>query len=127
MPRGTILAVRLFAASVWLLSGVVFKLLDVVPRHRQIVAAVVGEAASRPLTLAIGAGEALMGVWILSGARPRTCAAVQTLAIAAMNAVELSVARDLLLAPAAMVCANLALLAAVWYAALRAPLPVRVS
>ena len=126
-PRGVITALRLATAAVWLTFGVVFKLLGVVPRHRAIVAAVVGEAAATPVTLLVGAGETVLGLWILSGRRPRTCAAVQTLAIATMNAVELSVARELLLAPVAMVCANILFLAAVWYAALRAPVPVRVS
>ena len=103
----------------WLTFGMVFKLLDLVPRHRAIVGRIVGESASRPVTLMIGAAEVAIGLWILSGFRPRACAAVQTLAIVTMNAIELRLARDLLLAPLPMVCANAALLTAAWWLALR--------
>src|SRR5262245_9395066 len=98
-----IAALRVGTAAVWLMFGVVFKVLDLVPRHRLIVASLLGPAAAGPATLVIGAAEAAMGVWILSGIRPRLCAAAQTVAIVSMNAIELSVARDLLLAPVAMV------------------------
>ena len=114
-------ALRFATAGVWLVFGVGFKLLGLLPRHRAIVAAIVGAEAAGPVTLLVGAAEALLGLWILSGLRPRTCAAVQTLAIVTMNAIELSVARDLLLAPVAMVCANAAFLAVVWWVALTAP------
>lgn len=112
---------RIATAGVWLISGVVFKILDMVPRHRLIVASVLGEAVAGPATLLIGGAEMLMALWILSGVRPRTCAAAQTIAIATMNALELTLARDLLLAPIPMVCANIAFLAVGWYCALGAP------
>jgi hypothetical protein len=96
----------------------VFKVLDVVPRHRMIVATVLGATAAGPVTVAIGAAEAAMGLWILSGIRPRLCAAAQTAAIVSMNTLELGLAKDLLLAPIPMVCANTAFLAAGWYCAL---------
>lgn len=118
-PPLTGLVLRVGIAAVWLVFGLVFKVAGVVPRHQLIVATVVGEAAAGPVTLTIGLAEAALGLWVLSGVRPRTCAAVQTLALATMNAVELSVARELLLAPAIMVCANVALIAAAWYLALR--------
>ena len=66
-----------------------------------------------------------MAVWILSGIRPRTCAAVQTLAIVAMNVLELSRARDQLLAPIPMLCANAVFLTVGWYCALHAPARAR--
>ena len=121
MPGRALTALRIANAAVWLLFGVVFKLLNVVPRHRLIVAAVVGEAAATPVTRLIGAGEALMGLWILSGWRPRTCALAQTLAIVTMNVIELSVARDLLLSPLGMLCANAVFLALAWSVALQRP------
>jgi hypothetical protein len=110
---------RLGIAAVWMVFGIGFKILDLVPRHRMIVGRMVGEGAARPVTLAIGAAEVLLGFWVLSGIRPRTCAAVQTTAILAMNALELAFARDLLLAPILMVCANTVLLVAAWWIALR--------
>jgi hypothetical protein len=111
---------RIATAFVWLVFGVVFKMLNLVPRHRAIVAAIVGDAAAGPVTFLIGAAEATLGIWILSGRRPRLCAAAQTCAIVTMNALELSLARDLLLAPALMVCANTVFLGVVWYCALAA-------
>jgi hypothetical protein len=50
-------ALTLVTAFVWLLFGLGFKILGLLPRHRLIVAAVLGEAAAGPITLIIGAGE----------------------------------------------------------------------
>jgi len=121
MAGPALTALRIANAAVWLLFGVGFKLLGLLPRHRLIVAAIVGDAAATPVTRLIGAGEALIGLWILSGWRPRTCALAQTLAIVTMNIIELSVARDLLLSPLGMLCANAVFLAVVWYVALQRP------
>ncbi|RMH18543.1 MAG: hypothetical protein D6696_12820 [Acidobacteria bacterium] len=114
----TIIAIRLGAAAVWLVFGLGFKVLGGVPRHRTIVAAVVGEGAAGPVTVLVGLAETAIALWILSGLWPRACAAVQTVALASMNALELLRARDLLLAPLPMVLANAAFLGLVWYAAL---------
>ena len=116
-----VMALTFATAVVWLLFGMWFKVFGMVPRHRLIVAAVVGEAAAGPLTLLIGAAETGMALWILSGIYPRVCAAVQSMAIATMNTLELSQARELLLAPILMVCANAIFLVVVWYCALKAP------
>lgn len=113
-----LLTLRIATASVWILFGLVFKMLNVVPRHQAIVATVLGSAVAGPVTLLIGLAETAMGIWILSRWRPRTCAAVQTMAIVSMNALELSLARDQLLAPLLMVCANCVLIAVGWYLAL---------
>ena len=118
MPRSAIFALRLATASVWFVFGIGFKLLDLVPRHRAIVATFVGESAARPVTAGIGIAETLLGVWILTGIRPRLCAAVQTAAIVTMNALELACAHELLMAPIAMVCANAVFLVVVWFVAL---------
>lgn len=125
-PTPTVTGLRIATAAVWLVFGVGFKMLGLVPRHRIIVAAVVGEAASGPLTFLVGAAEAAMGLWILSGIRPRLCAAAQTVAIVSMNVLELALARDLLLAPIPMVVTNAAFLSVGWYCALRSPALPRV-
>jgi hypothetical protein len=114
-----LLPLRLATAAVWISFGLGCKLLGLVPRHRLIVAVFVGAAWAGPLTLCIGLAETAMGLWILSGRRPRLCAAAQTSAIGVMNALELTYARPLLLAPIPMVCANAVFLAAGWYLALR--------
>src|SRR5690242_18784452 len=116
--RRLVTALRIGTACVWLVFGAVFKVLNLVPRHRMIVATVLADVMVGPITIAIGAAEATMGLWILSGISPRLCAAAQTLAIVTMNALELSLAKDLLLAPVPMVCANAVFLSAGWYLAL---------
>src|SRR5688572_27833945 len=82
-------------ASVWMVFGTWFKLLGMVPRHRLIIAAVVGEIAAGPITLVVGAAETALALWIISGVYPRICAAVQSLAIVTMNTFELIYARNL--------------------------------
>ncbi len=116
-----ITAIRIGTAAVWLVFGLVFKIFGVVPRHRLIVASVLGETAAGPVTMLIGGAEVAMGLWVLSGIRPRICAAAQTIAIVTMNALELWLARDFLLAPIPMVSANVVFLALVWYIALKSP------
>jgi len=113
-------AAKFFLAGVWSVHGLLCKTLGAVPRHRRIVARVVGERAAGPMTLAVGAGEIVLAVWILSGYQPRACAAVQTAMLASMNFFELRLAYDLLLAPLAMVAANAAFLGLAWYWALSA-------
>jgi hypothetical protein len=109
---------RVGVALVWLLFGLVFKALDLVPRHRMIVGRVLGERWATPVTLLVAVGESTLGLWMLSGHWLVPCVALQTAAIAAMNTLELKLARDLLVAPRAMVLANCALLAVSWYVAL---------
>lgn len=116
---------RIVTAGIWIMFGLVFKVLDVVPRHREIVAVVLGEGVAGPVILLVGVAETLMGVWVLSCIRPRLCAAVQTAAIVTMNALELSLARHLLLSPLLMVCANVVFLTMVWYCALKSTVTLR--
>lgn len=115
------MALTVGTSAVWFVFGLWFKVLGMVPRHELIVAAVAGERAARFLTVLIGLGEIAIALWILSGIRPIVCAALQSVAIATMNGLELILARNLLLAPAVMICANTALLVAVWYCALKVP------
>lgn len=121
-PRFAI-ALRLATALVWIVSGFGFKFLGWVPRHESIVAVFFGPALARPLTKAIGLSETALGLWILTGRLPRTCAAAQTLGILAMNALEIAFARRLLLAPGPMVLGNALFLALGWYLALSRPAP----
>jgi hypothetical protein len=120
--------VRGSIAAVWLAFGLGAKVLGLVPRHRRIVAAVLGERLAGPVTVTVGLGETALGLWVLSGRRPRTAAALQTAAIASMNALELSRARSQLLAPWPMVAANTAFLAVVWAhaIAITPPRPPRI-
>ena len=84
-------------AAVWLINGLVCKVLNLVPRHREIVARILGNDYSSLFTIAIGSLEILMAVWILSGIKPRINAIAQIIVIATMNTLEFFVAPDLLL------------------------------
>jgi hypothetical protein len=86
-----------FIASVWIANGLLCKVLDLVPRHQQIVARILGDAYSRTLTVVIGLLEIGMAVWILSRIKARFNALFQIIIVATMNVVEYILAPDLLL------------------------------
>jgi uncharacterized membrane protein YphA (DoxX/SURF4 family) len=105
-----------FVAGIWLLHGLYNKLLGGSARHLAIVQSVPGlegVTGQRVLTL-VGIGEVAIALWVLSGWRPRVCAATQTAALLSMNVLELTFARDLLLWPAGLIPLNLAFLAVAW-------------
>lgn len=102
-------------AGVWLVNGLVAKLLGFAPRHEAIVARFFGEAAAPLLVRLIGLGEITMALWILSGRERWLCFLAQAFLIITMNTLELWQARDLLLFPRLMPVANLFLLAAAYY------------
>ena len=94
------IAAGIVIGAVGVFYGLYSKLLDGIPRHRQIVARVLGESAAAPATIAVGLLEVALGVWAFSGRKRRAGALTQTLAIAGMNAVEILLARDLLISSA---------------------------
>jgi len=106
-------------AAVWIFHGIYSKLLNGIPRHQRIVGRILGERLARPATKLVGALEFLLGIWVFSGWQPIACATVQTLAIVAMNTLEIAIARELLISALGMVILNAALLAVAWYCALR--------
>jgi hypothetical protein len=101
--------------AVWVFHGLYSKLLDGIPRHRQIVGRILGEEFAEPATLAVGALEIVLGVWVFTGRRRRACALVQTLTLVGMNALEILLAPDLLLSAVGMVGLNAVFLALVWW------------
>jgi len=84
-------------AFVWIANGLLCKVLDLVPRHQQIVARILGDVHSRNLTMLIGFLEIGMAVWILSNIKPRFNALLQIAIVGVMNVVEYILAPDLLL------------------------------
>lgn len=86
-----------FIALVWLLNGLVCKVLNLVPRHEQIVARILGYQYARPLTVAIGLAEIGMAAWVLTGMQSRYNAICQMVIVAAMNLMEFILVPDLLL------------------------------
>ncbi|WP_336664845.1 DoxX-like family protein [Elizabethkingia meningoseptica] len=86
-----------FIAAVWLVNGLFCKVLNFVPRHREIVANIIGHEYSKSLTIIIGFAEILMAVWILTGWKSRLNAITQSIVIATMNIMEFILVPHLLL------------------------------
>jgi hypothetical protein len=89
--------ISIFIAFIWIANGLFCKVLNLVPRHQQIVARILGNDYSKILTFIIGLSEIGMAIWILSGKYPRLNAVTQMFIIAAMNALEFFLAPELLL------------------------------
>lgn len=84
-------------ASIWLANGLFCKVLNLVPRHEQIVSSILGSGHSRLWTTLIGLSEIVMAIWILSGLKSRLNAMMQIGVVAAMNTLEFLLVPDLLL------------------------------
>lgn len=84
-------------ATVWIANGLFCKVLNLVPRHQEIVGQILGDDYSRPLTILIGLSEIGMAIWILSGFWTRINVVTQVLIIATMNILEFVLVPDLLL------------------------------
>ena len=84
-------------AAVWLANGLFCKVLNLVPRHQEIVARILGNDHAALLTTMIGISEIAMAVWIVSGYRSRMNALTQIIVIATMNVLEFVLVPDLLL------------------------------
>ena len=85
------------SATVWIANGLFCKVLNLVPRHEQIVAKILGDDYSRPLTILIGLSEIIMAVWILSAYMTKLNAIAQITIVATMNTLEFILVPDLLL------------------------------
>jgi uncharacterized membrane protein YphA (DoxX/SURF4 family) len=84
-------------AFVWLANGLFCKVLNLVPRHQEIVARILGDVHAPLLTKLIGFSEILMCLWIVSKIKSRWCAFTQIIIVATMNTIEFFFAKDLLL------------------------------
>jgi hypothetical protein len=71
--------------------------LNLVPRHAEIVARILGTDYAHLLTILIGISEIGMAVWILSGILPKLNAISQITIVLTMNIIEFTLAPDLLL------------------------------
>ena len=86
-----------FIATVWLINGLFCKVLNLVPRHQEIVGRVLGNLHSQILTILIGVSEIIMAIWILSGFKSKVNAIAQIIIVATMNILEFTLVPDLLL------------------------------
>lgn len=86
-----------FIAAVWFVNGMFCKVLNLVPRHEQIVSRILGNEHSRLLTVLIGCSEVCMAIWVVTRFQSRFNAIIQILVIAVMNIMEFFLVPDLLL------------------------------
>lgn len=91
------LVLHYLIALVWLINGLVCKVLNFVPRHQEIVARILGAEYAFVLTKMIGIAEIVMVIWILSGFLRKLNVITQMAVIATMNVLEFLLAPDLLL------------------------------
>ena len=89
--------INVLIAVVWLINGLLCKLLNIVPRHQQIIAEILGQQNARLFTIAIGLSEVLMAAWIVSSIKHRLCALLQIVVVATMNMIEFVMVPELLL------------------------------
>jgi hypothetical protein len=60
-----------FISLVWFVNGLIGKILNLVPRHEQIVSRILGNDNSRVLTILVGLSVLVMCGWMLCGFRKR--------------------------------------------------------
>jgi uncharacterized membrane protein YphA (DoxX/SURF4 family) len=84
-------------AAVWLANGLFCKVLNLVPRHEQIVAKILGADHSRSLTVLIGLSEIVMAAWIILGYQRKLNAIAQIIVVVVMNTLEFILVPELLL------------------------------
>lgn len=89
--------INFLIALVWFGNGLFCKVLNLVPRHQQIVANIFGPNYASQLTKLIGFAEVGMAIWIFSGRWHRLNAITQICVIAGMNILEFVLVPDLLL------------------------------
>lgn len=109
------LVAQIVIGSVWVFHGLYSKILNGIPRHRLIVGKILGAANAGLATKLIGLLEVLLGVWAFTGWQPAGCATVQTAALVSMNALEIYLAKELLISSVGMVVLNAGFLALVWH------------
>ena len=84
-------------AIIWMINGLFCKVMNLVPRHQQIVTKILGNEHARLLTMIIGSSEIFMAIWILSGIKSKLNAIAQIIIIGVMNTLEFILVPDLLL------------------------------
>jgi hypothetical protein len=86
-----------FIASVWMINGLLCKVLMLTPRHQEIVGRILGSENERVFTIVIGVLEVAMAVWILTQISSKVNAILQIIIVLTMNMIEFAVVPDLLL------------------------------
>ncbi len=89
--------ITILIAGVWLINGLLCKIMNFVPRHEKIVATILGEEFAGLFTVIIGFSEVIMAIWIISKFKTRFNAITQIIIVAIMNIIEFILVPDLLL------------------------------
>lgn len=89
--------INILIALVWFVNGLFCKILNLAPRHQEIVARILGNDYSKFLTITIGGFEILMTIWVLSRYKYKINALAQITIVITMNIIEFILASDLLL------------------------------
>lgn len=82
---------------VWLINGLYCKVYNGVPRHEQIIVAILNSDSPRVYTILIGLGEVIIALWYLSRIQIFYCVLVQIILIASMNLIEFILVPNMLL------------------------------
>jgi len=90
-------SLTIFISLIWICNGLFCKILNLVPRHQEIVANILGEPNARLFTMLIGIGEVILGILILSRFKTKLLAIAQICLVATMNIIEFSQVPELLL------------------------------
>ena len=90
-------ALTYLIAAVWMANGLLAKVLNLVPRHTEIVARILGPDYARPLTIMIGLSEIAVGLWVLGGRYRKETAIAQIVVVLTMNTLESLLVPELLL------------------------------
>ena len=89
--------INILITVVWFTNGLLCKVLNIVPRHEQIVSEILTETYSRVTTTIIGLLEIGMALWILSGKKKKLNTIAQIIIISIMNTLEFILVPELLL------------------------------
>lgn len=89
--------INIFIALVWIVNGLFFKILNLVPRHKEIVHNIFPGDWGDLIVIIIGILEVLLAIWILSGFKSRLNSLLQVFLILTMNIIEFIYVPDLLL------------------------------
>ncbi|MEL7378201.1 MAG: DoxX-like family protein [Bacteroidota bacterium] len=82
---------------VWLVNGLLAKVLNLVPRHQEIVERILGAQYAREFIVLIGCAEIVLAIWVFSRWKYKLSSILQIAAVIAMNILEFFLAPDLLL------------------------------
>jgi hypothetical protein len=84
-------------AAVWFVNGLFCKILNLEPRHEQILTQILESKNSRNEIIVIGVSEIGMAIWVLSNLFSKQNAIVQIIIVTTMNTIEYFLASELLL------------------------------